>query len=99
MRRTSSRGRTRGSWRTPGPRRYPGGERSSAPARDAFGSATVTVVLQDDGGTASGGVDTSVPQSFTLTVTPVNDAPVATADAYTVDEDSILTVAAQIGRA
>ena len=29
----------------------------------------------DDGGTANGGVDTSPSQSFTITVTGVNDAP------------------------
>ncbi len=45
------------------------------PAANAFGSATVTVIAQDDGGTANGGVDTSAAQTFTLTVTPVNDAP------------------------
>jgi Big-like domain-containing protein len=45
------------------------------PAANAFGSATITLVLQDDGGTASGGVDTSPPQSFTITINAVNDAP------------------------
>jgi len=45
------------------------------PAPNANGSATVTVRAQDDGGTANGGVDTSAPQTFTITVTPVNDAP------------------------
>jgi CSLREA domain-containing protein len=45
------------------------------PAADANGSAEITVVLKDTGGTANGGVDTSTPQTFTITVTPVNDAP------------------------
>ncbi len=45
------------------------------PAPNANGSATVTMVIQDSGGTANGGVDTSAPQTFTITVTPVNDAP------------------------
>jgi hypothetical protein len=44
-------------------------------APDAFGTATVTVTAHDDGGTANGGVDTSAPQTFTITITPVNDAP------------------------
>jgi hypothetical protein len=44
------------------------------PAADAYGSATVTVRLTDDGGIANGGVDFSE-QTFTITVTPVNDAP------------------------
>lgn len=45
------------------------------PAANANGSATVTVSLHDDGGTANGGIDTSAPQTFTITVTSVNDAP------------------------
>ena len=35
----------------------------------------MTVRLVDAGGTANGGVDTSAPQTFTITVNPVNDAP------------------------
>jgi VCBS repeat-containing protein len=53
------------------------------PAPDAYGSATVTVTLKDNGGTANGGVDISAAQQFTITVTPVNDAPVAVKDAVT----------------
>ena len=45
------------------------------PAANAHGSATVMVTLRDNGGTANGGVDTSAPQTFTITVMPVNDAP------------------------
>jgi hypothetical protein len=45
------------------------------PAPDANGSANVSVQLRDNGGTASGGSDTSPVQPFTLAVTPVNDAP------------------------
>jgi uncharacterized repeat protein (TIGR01451 family) len=40
------------------------------PAQDASGVATVTVVLKDNGGTANGGVDTSITQTFTITITP-----------------------------
>ena len=54
-----------------------------APAPGASGSASVTVRAQDNGG----GTDTSPPQTFTITVTPVNDVPVATADNVTVAED------------
>ena len=46
------------------------------PAANTGGSATVTVRLQDNGGTANGGVDTSAAQTFNITVTTVNDAPV-----------------------
>ena len=57
----------------------PDGTLSYAPAGDAYGVATVTVTVQDDGGTANGGVDTSAPATFTVTVSPVNDAPSFTA--------------------
>jgi HD domain/Bacterial Ig domain len=45
------------------------------PAANQNGAATFTVSAHDNGGTADGGVDTSAPQTFTVTVTPVNDAP------------------------
>ena len=49
----------------------------------------MTVVLKDNGGTAGGGVDTSAPQTFTIDVTPVNDAPSFTAGTnQTVPEDA-----------
>ncbi|HOV50655.1 MAG TPA: Ig-like domain-containing protein, partial [Candidatus Cryosericum sp.] len=57
----------------------PDGTLTFTPAPDANGSATITVILQDNGGTANGGIDTSVPQTFTISVTPVNDAPVVSA--------------------
>ena len=43
------------------------------PAANANGSATVTVIAVDNGGAP--GVSNSAPQTFTITVTPVNDAP------------------------
>jgi large repetitive protein len=51
----------------------PGGTLTFTPAPDAFGSATVTVFAQDNGGTANGGNDTSAAQQFTITVIEVND--------------------------
>ena len=45
------------------------------PATNASGSATVTVYLQDNGGTANGGHDTSATNTFTITVTAVNHPP------------------------
>ena len=45
------------------------------PAANASGHANVMLRLADDGGIANGGVDTSAPQSFVITVTPVNQAP------------------------
>ena len=59
------------------------------PAADANGAATVTVSLSDDGGMDNGGVDTSAEQTFTITVTAVNDVPLFTAGAdETVLEDA-----------
>ncbi|HLA17513.1 MAG TPA: Ig-like domain-containing protein [Candidatus Limnocylindrales bacterium] len=53
----------------------PTGTLTYTPAAAASGVATVTVTLQDSGGTANGGDNTSDPQTFTITVTAVNDAP------------------------
>jgi uncharacterized repeat protein (TIGR01451 family) len=65
------------------------GDLTYTPADDAFGSAIVTVVLKDSGGTANGGVDTSPAQAFTITVDSVNDAPSFTMGANeTVNEDA-----------
>jgi PKD repeat protein len=46
-----------------------------APAKNAFGSTTVSVYLKDNAGTALGGVDTSATQEFNITINPVNDPP------------------------
>lgn len=51
------------------------GNLTFTPAANANGTATVTLSLHDNGGTANGGVDTSATQTFTITVTAVNDAP------------------------
>ena len=52
------------------------GELTFTPAPDANGSALVTVRLMDDGGTFGGGIDTSGEQTFTITVSPLDDPPV-----------------------
>lgn len=54
------------------------GDLTYTPAVNANGAATVTVALSDDGGTANGGDDTSDPQTFTITVNPINDQPTLT---------------------
>lgn len=65
------------------------GTLSYTPAANAYGVAIVTVRAHDDGGTANGGVDTSAPQTFTITVEPVDDAPSFSAGAdETVLEDA-----------
>ena len=61
---------------------------SYTPAADAFGTVTFDLSVQDSGGTTNGGVDTSPTQSVTITITNVNDAPVAVDDpSYSTDED------------
>jgi len=62
------------------------------PAPNAFGTATVTVSAKDDGGTANGGVDTSSPVTFTITVTGVNDGPSAGIDAWETEGNTELRV-------
>ena len=55
------------------------GNLSYTPAPNAFGTSTFEVRVQDNGGTANGGVDTSAPQTFTITVNGINDQPSFTA--------------------
>ena len=58
-------------------------------APNANGSAIVTVRAHDNGGTTNGGVDSSAPQTFTITVQAVNDLPTISAIAdITTDEDT-----------
>lgn len=65
------------------------GNLTYTPAADANGTAQVTVVLKDGGGTANGGVDTSAAKTFTITINPVNDKPSFTSQGNDqVDEDS-----------
>lgn len=53
----------------------PNGTLTYTPAANANGQASVTVQLRDNGGTAFGGQDTSPAETFTITMTAVNDAP------------------------
>jgi hypothetical protein len=46
-----------------------GGRLTFTPAPNGSGTATVTVILKDSGGTADGGSDTSPPQTFLITIT------------------------------
>ncbi len=59
---------------------------------NAFGTATITVTLHDDGGTANGGQDTSEPGQFAITVDSVNDAPIANNDNYETSQGDTLKV-------
>ncbi len=44
-------------------------------ASDEYGICNATAVLHDSGGTTNGGIDSSTPFVFSITVDPVNDAP------------------------
>src|SRR5262249_19992284 len=68
------------------------GSLTHTPAPDAHGAAVVTGRLRDGGGTDRGGQDTSAAQTFTITVNPVNDAPVPVNDSATTDEDTSATI-------
>lgn len=70
----------------------PTGTLTYTTAPNANGSATVTVVVRDNGGTANGGVDTSAPQSFLITVSPVNDVPVANDGTATTGEGTAVAI-------
>ena len=71
-----------------GPAVTPNGTLTFTPAANANGLATVTVRAVDSGGTANGGQNTSAPRTFTITITPANDSPVAVDDAVSAPEDS-----------
>ena len=74
------------------------GDLTFTPAADANGTATITLTLSDDGGTANGGADTSAPQTFAITVSGVNDAPSFTKGAdQTVLEDAGAQTVARLG--
>ena len=67
------------------------------PATNANGTpyTTFTFQVQDDGGTAGGGVDTDPsPNTITVNVTSVNDAPAGTSNTVTTLEDQAYTFAA-----
>ncbi|WP_129782201.1 tandem-95 repeat protein [Peristeroidobacter soli] len=64
------------------------------PDTNANGNTSFNFRVQDDGGTANGGADISESSTFTVTITPVNDAPVATDSSTTILEDGEHTFAA-----
>jgi LPXTG-site transpeptidase (sortase) family protein len=59
------------------------GDLTYAPTANANGSATITITLSDDGGTANGGADTSAAQTFVINVNAVNDLPSFTSSPLT----------------
>ncbi len=65
------------------------------PVADASGAVRVIVTAVDRG--PAGVLDTprSVPQTFTINITPSNDAPIAVDDGYATNEDTSLSVPAR----
>src|SRR6185295_9600108 len=68
-----------------GPAVSPTGTLTYTPAPNANGTATITLVLMDNGDTANGGQNTSAPQSFTITINPIADTPSVTNASTTVN--------------
>jgi uncharacterized repeat protein (TIGR01451 family) len=74
------------------------GKLTFTPKPNMSGTAHVTVVLKDNGGTANGGVDTSPSQTFSITITkpdPLHNAVNALdvdADGYVVALDALLVI-------
>lgn len=77
----------------------PTGVLTYTPAPNANGTATIAVTLKDDGGTSGGGKNSST-ATLTITIKPVNDAPVRTAGTLPtidIDEDSTNATAVPLG--
>jgi methionine-rich copper-binding protein CopC len=84
-------GNTNPSLFSAGPAISPTGVLTYTPAANASGSATITVTLSDNGSNAPPNINTSMPQSFAITVTAVDDPPTAVDDPATVTEDAPAT--------
>ncbi|WP_406699029.1 tandem-95 repeat protein [Singulisphaera sp. Ch08] len=70
----------------------PDGTLTFTTAANANGTATIRIVLVDDGGTANGGVDRSTARTGAISVTAVDDPPTAGNDSYSMSENASLTV-------
>jgi len=69
------------------------------PNPNAYGTATIKIIVRDDGGTDNDGID-SVEVTFLINVTPVNDRPTISRveDLYILEDHGFLTVGlSQIG--
>ncbi len=71
-----------------GPAISSNGRLTFTPSPNASGVATVSVKAVDDGSSGGANVNESAIQTFTITLTEINDAPSFTAGPVTVDEDS-----------
>jgi hypothetical protein len=66
---------------------HSGGTLTFTPTAGQSGTATITVTVQDNGGTANGGVDTAT-RTFTVTVTPANPPTLAPLGSLTILENA-----------
>jgi hypothetical protein len=64
----------------------PSGTLTFTPIAGVNGTATITVTLSDNGGTANGGVNTSAPQTFNITISPTGWT--TTADSGVTEDES-----------
>ncbi len=65
-----------------------------APATNAFGTATVTVVAIDNGPVGGSNNNASSPRTFRIVINQINDAPIGADDRFATSEDEILVIAA-----
>ena len=64
----------------------PDGTLEYRPKKDTAGTATLDILLQDDGVDGGGNDNSAVPFTITITINEVNDAPVAVTGNYVIDE-------------
>jgi hypothetical protein len=74
-----------------GPAVSSNGTLTYTPAANTGGTATITINLKDNGGTANGGVDTSASQTFNITVIPLGGTVNFSAANYNTTESSGFT--------
>lgn len=59
---------------------------------NAFGTSVITVTAVDRGPVGGANINSSVTRTFTITINPVNDAPVGVPDTYATNENTVLNV-------
>lgn len=64
------------------------------PAPNASGVAIVSVIATDNGPSTLPNINVSQAKTFSITINPVNDAPIALDNSYSTDEQTILNVTA-----
>ena len=81
-----------------GPAISAAGELTYTPAANQNGTATITLRITDNGGTANGGIDASATQTFVITVTAVNDPPVVPARNYAAQANMLISLSGLLVR-